>query len=53
MNEEPRQITEGKKMFYGITNVSDKAGMYPVSKKDKDVKELFLRTTDKEFYDKS
>ena len=47
MNEEPLTYKEGKRIFQGITNISDKTGMYPNIKEDKEVKDLFLRTTDK------
>ena len=47
MGEEPLQINEGKRIFQGITNVSDKHVMYPITKDDKEVKDLFLRTSDK------
>lgn len=53
MNEEPYSLGEGKRLFHGLANISDKANMYPTINEDKEVKELFLRMTDKHFYDKS
>lgn len=53
MGEEPLTTSEGKRIFQGITNVSDKTGMYPVISEDDKVKDLYIRTTDKQFYDKS
>ena len=41
MNEEPHSLNEGKRIFQGITNISDKTGMYPTIKEDKEVKDLW------------
>lgn len=53
MNVEPKYGTlkEGKRLFHGISNISDKAGMYPVDNSVNE--ELLLRTSDHEYYDKS
>lgn len=53
MNEEPYTVNEGKRIFHGVTNISDKTCMYPTVKEDNEVKDLFLRMTDRQFYDKS
>lgn len=53
MNEQPEVFGEGKRLFHGIANISEKTNMYPIVKGDKEVKELFLRNTDTQFYDKS
>ena len=44
---------EGKKIFHGIQNISDKHLMYPTVKEDKEVKDLYIRMSDKQYYDKS
>ena len=46
MGQEPVTFGEGKRLFHGKHNVSDKTGMYPTTNEDKEVKDLFLRTTD-------
>ena len=46
MGQEPLTYTEGKRLFLGKHNVSDKTGMYPTTEEDKEVKDLFLRTSD-------
>lgn len=53
MNEQMHVTGEGKRIFHGVTNVSDKTGMYPTVKEDKEVKDLFLRYTDTQYFDKS
>jgi len=53
MGEEPLTMNEGKRIFHGVTNISDKTGMYPTVKEDKEVKDLFMRMSDKQYYDKS
>ena len=47
MNEEPYSLGEGKRLFHGLANISDKTNMYPTINEDKEVRELFLRMTDK------
>ena len=44
---------EGKRMYTGLTNISDKTGMYPTVKEDREVRELFQRMHDRDYYDKS
>ena len=46
MNEQKDIVGEGKRIFHGLTNISDKTNMYPTIKEDKEVKDLFLRYTD-------
>lgn len=53
MNEQTLNVVEGKRIFHGRSNISDKTGMYPTSNDVKEVQDLFFRTNDKEFYDKS
>ena len=53
MNEQKEIVGEGKRLFHGLSNISDKRAMYPTVKEDKEVKDLFLRYSDTQFYDKS
>ena len=53
MGEQPMGLMEGKRIFLGKTNISDKTGMYPTIKEDKEVKDLFMRMSDLQYYDKS
>lgn len=53
MGEQPLNTTEGKRIFLGKTNISDKTGMYPTTTEDKEVKDLFMRMSDLQYYDKS
>ena len=41
MGEEPMATGQGKRIFQGITNISDKTVMYPTVKEDKEVKDLY------------
>ena len=41
MGIQPDDLGDGKKMFSAITNISDKANMYPAGKKSREVEELF------------
>ena len=53
MGEQPFIYGEGKRLFHGKANISDKTGMYPTTEEDKEVKDLFLRMSDLQYYDKS
>lgn len=53
MNEQKEMVGEGKRIYPGRQNISDKTAMYPTVKEDKEVKDLFIRYTDTQFYDKS
>ena len=53
MQEQTFKQNEGKRLFLGKANISDKTCMYPTTAEDKEVKDLFKRMSDVEFYNKS
>lgn len=53
MGEEAISTNEGKRMFLGKSNISDKTAMYPTTSRHKEIKDLYTCSNELQYFDKS